>query len=102
MVAAPDGTGLEELRQVLLRRAFGGILGEPGEAPLVTRERHARALRAAHDEVRDFLDAHANGVPMEYAATHLRAAAGALEDLVGAVTPDDVLGRVFGDFCVGK
>jgi tRNA modification GTPase len=102
MVAAPEGTGLEELRQLLLRRAFGGILGEPGEAPLVTRERHARALRAAHDEVRDFLDAHVSGVPMEYAATHLRAAAGALEDLVGAVTPDDVLGRVFGDFCVGK
>ena len=102
MVAAPEGTGLEELRRVLLRRAFGGILGEPGEAPLVTRERHARALRAAHDEVRGFLDAQENGVPMEYAATHLRAAAGALEDLVGAVTPDDVLGRVFGDFCVGK
>jgi tRNA modification GTPase len=39
---------------------------------------------------------------MEYAATHLQAAASALEDLVGAVTVDDVLGRVFGDFCVGK
>ncbi|MBD0319390.1 MAG: tRNA uridine-5-carboxymethylaminomethyl(34) synthesis GTPase MnmE, partial [Gemmatimonadetes bacterium] len=85
LVAAPEGTGLEDLRRLLLRRAFGGILGEPGEAPLVTRERHARALRAAHDEVRGFLDAHANGVPMEYAATHLRAAAAALEELVGAV-----------------
>ncbi|HEX8209866.1 MAG TPA: tRNA uridine-5-carboxymethylaminomethyl(34) synthesis GTPase MnmE [Longimicrobium sp.] len=102
LVSAAEGTGLEELRQVLLHRAFGGILGEPGEAPLVTRERHARALRAARDEVRGFLDAQANGVPMEYAATHLQAAAAALEDLVGAVTIDDVLGRVFGDFCVGK
>jgi len=102
LVSAAQGTGLEELRQVLLRRAFGGILGEPGEAPLVTRERHARALRAARDEVQGFLDAQASGVPMEYAATHLQAAASALEDLVGAVTVDDVLGRVFGDFCVGK
>jgi tRNA modification GTPase len=102
LVAAPEGTGLEALRQELLRRAFGGILGDPGEAPLVTRERHARALRAARDEVHGFLDAQSDGVPMEYAATHLQAAAAALEDLVGAVTVDDVLGRVFGEFCVGK
>ncbi len=39
---------------------------------------------------------------MEFAATHLRGAAGALEDLLGVITPDDVLGRVFGQFCVGK
>ena len=102
LVSAPNGTGLEELRQILLHRAFGGILGEPGEAPLVTRERYARVLRAARDEVQGFLDAQASGIPMEYAATHLQAAASALEDLVGAVTVDDVLGRVFGDFCVGK
>jgi tRNA modification GTPase len=102
LVSAAEGTGVEELRRLLLRRAFGGILGEPGEAPLVTRERHTRALRAARDEVQGFLDAQANGIPMEYAATHLHAAAGALEDLVGAVTVDDVLGRVFGEFCVGK
>ncbi|HEY0035841.1 MAG TPA: GTPase, partial [Longimicrobium sp.] len=101
-VSAVTGDGLPELRQALLARAFGGILGEPGEAPLVTRERHARALRTARDEVRDFLAALDDDVPMEFAATHLRAGAGALEDLVGAVSVDDVLDRVFGSFCVGK
>jgi tRNA modification GTPase len=101
-VAVAEAAGIAELRSALLRRAFGGILGEPGEAPLVTRERHARALRAARDEVAGFVDALDAGVPMEFAATHLRAAAGALEDLVGAVTVDDVLDRVFGQFCVGK
>jgi tRNA modification GTPase len=100
-LSAVEGTGLSGLREALLRLAFGGILGEPGEAPLVTRERHARALRRARDEVGLFLEA-ADAVPMEFAATHLRAAAGALEDLIGAVTPDDVLGQVFGQFCVGK
>jgi tRNA modification GTPase len=101
-VSASTGDGLPELRAVLLRKAFGGILGDPGEAPLVTRERHARALRAARDEVAQFAGAFAAGIPMEFAATHLRAAIGALEDLVGGVTVDDLLDRVFGDFCVGK
>ena len=101
-VSTVTGEGIPALRDALLRKAFGGILGDPGEAPLVTRERHARALRAARDETSAFLDAMADGVPMEFAATHLRAAAGALEDLVGVVSVDDVLDRVFGSFCVGK
>jgi tRNA modification GTPase len=101
-VSAATGDGIAELRRALLARAFGGILGEPGEAPLVTRERHARALRSARDETAAFLDAMDDGVPMEFAATHLREAVAALEDLVGAVSVDDVLDRVFGSFCVGK
>ena len=36
------------------------------------------------------------------AATHLRAAVTALEDVIGLVTTDDVLDRVFSSFCVGK
>jgi tRNA modification GTPase len=101
-VAAPEGKGLAELRGILLRGAFGGILGEPGEAPLVTRERQARALRRARGEVRLFLDAWEEGIPPEFAATHLQAAAGALEDLLGAIGTEDVLDRVFSQFCVGK
>jgi tRNA modification GTPase len=101
-VAATEGTGMPVLRERLLRLAFGHILGDPGEAPLVTRERHARALRHARDEIGSFVLALDEQVPMELAATHLRAAAGAMEDLIGAVTVDDVLDRVFGDFCVGK
>jgi tRNA modification GTPase len=93
---------MPELRRALVRMVFGHILGEPGEAPLVTRERHARALRHARAEVAAFVDALDADVPMELAATHLRAAAGELEDLIGAVSVDDVLDRVFGDFCVGK
>jgi tRNA modification GTPase len=101
-VSAATGDGIPGLRRALLAKAFGGILGEPGEAPLVTRERHARALRSARDEVAEFLDAMDDAVPMEFAATHLRDAVAALEDLVGAVSVDDVLDRVFGSFCVGK
>ena len=102
LVSALTGVGLPALRDALLLRAFGGIAGVTGEAPLVTRERHARALRSARAELELFRAALRERVPMEFAATHLGAAAGALEDLIGLVTPDDVLGAVFGQFCVGK
>jgi len=36
------------------------------------------------------------------AATHLRPAETALEDILGIVTLDEILDRVFRDFCIGK
>lgn len=101
-VSSLSGAGLPELRDALVRMAFGGLLEQPEEQPVLTRARHARALGEARTHVRRFVDARAAGVPPELAATHLRAAAGALEELVGALTPDDVLGQVFSSFCVGK
>ncbi len=101
-VAAPTGEGMPALRDTLLRLAFGGILGEPGETPLVTRERQARALRKARGEVAMFLDAWDAAIPPEFAATHLQAAAAALEELLGAIGTEDVLDQVFSRFCVGK
>jgi tRNA modification GTPase len=102
VVSALDGSGMAALAATLPRMTFGHLLAEADDAPVVTRERHARALRTARDELAAFAAALHEQVPMELAATHLRAAAGALEDLIGAVTVDDVLDRVFGDFCVGK
>jgi tRNA modification GTPase len=101
-VSSLSGAGLPELRDSLVRLAFGGLLDQPTEQPVLTRARHARAIREAADEVRRFVDARTAGVPPEVAATHLRVAAGALDALVGALTPDDVLEQVFSSFCVGK
>ena len=101
-VSSAEGTGMDALAAALPRMAFGHIVADAGEAPVVTRARHARALRHARDELSTFLAALAERVPMELAATHLQDAAAALEELIGAVTMDDVLDRVFGDFCVGK
>ena len=101
-VSAVTGDGMPILRERIVERAFGVARALPAESPLVTRRRHVRALRVAAGELALFRSAVAGAVPMELAATHLGAAAGALEELIGAVTPDDVLGEVFGAFCVGK
>lgn len=73
------------------------------DAPLLTRARHAAALRRAGDELRLFLSTREDGVlPPPVAAVHLRTAVGALEELIGTVDVEDVLERVFSAFCVGK
>lgn len=101
-VSVVTGQGLDALRDRLVAMAFGGIeIGSDAE-PVVTRDRHARALEVAAAETRMFLGALDDGLPLDLATTHLRAAAGAIEDIIGIVTPDDVLGAVFSSFCVGK
>jgi tRNA modification GTPase len=70
--------------------------------PVVTRARHRVALGRARDELDAFAAARAAGIDAAVAATHLRDAVAALDELIGAVTADDVLDRVFASFCVGK
>jgi tRNA modification GTPase len=96
------GQGLGQLRDLLVEAVFSGDLRRDGEAPLVTRERHARQLRQARGEVTAFLDARNSGLAPEVAATHLRSIAQSLEELLGVIGPEDLLAQVFAEFCIGK
>ena len=101
-VSAVTGEGLDALKRRLAEVAFGRLLELGDVEPVVTRARHRLALERALGEVDAFWAARQGGVDAAAAATHLRAAVGALDDLIGVVTPDDVLDRVFASFCVGK
>jgi tRNA modification GTPase len=59
-------------------------------------------LERALAELDAFWAARTGGVDAAASATHLRGAVTALDDLIGAVTREDVLDRVFAAFCVGK
>ena len=101
-VSTVTGEGLDVLRKRLAEVAFGKLLSLGDVEPVVTRARHRVALEQALEELDAFQAARERGVDAAAAATHLRAAVGACDDLIGAVTPDDVLDRVFASFCVGK
>ncbi len=101
-VSVVTGAGLDVLRARLAEAAFGRLLALGDVEPVVTRARHRTALERALGEVEAFAAARERGVDAAATATHLRAAVGALDDLIGVVTPDDVLDRLFATFCVGK
>jgi tRNA modification GTPase len=101
-VSVVTGAGLDTLRKRLAEVAFGKLLALGDVEPVVTRARHRAALERAVLELDNFWGARESGVDAAAAATHLRAAVAALDDLIGAVTPEDVLDRVFAAFCVGK
>ena len=102
-VSAQARTGLQTLalhvREVLEGR-YGVI---PVSQPALTRARQRIAVERARDELSEFQRQWETGtLPASIAAVHIRAAAGALDELIGAVDTEDILGRVFATFCIGK
>lgn len=96
-VSAVTGAGMEELRRRLDELAFGKG-GQ--EATLALNTRHLAEIDAALAALDRATKAADEGA--ELAALELREALDALGRILGAVTPDELLGRIFSRFCIGK
>jgi tRNA modification GTPase len=73
------------------------------EGVFLARERHLRALEAADGHLAA-ASAHlsAESPPLELFAEELRLAHQALATITGEFSADDLLGAIFGRFCIGK
>jgi tRNA modification GTPase len=97
-LSAQSGEAVDGLRTVLADHVADALSG--AEFPAATRLRHAERLREAQDYLARALSE--VGLEVELAAEDVRLAARALEKITGRVDPEDVLGRVFSTFCIGK
>ncbi len=104
-VSALTGRGLDTLRARLADVLADRAPNAAADA-LVLQPRHEQALRsaaAALDRARHLLAASPRGLDRpELLAAAMRDSLDALADLGGRMSPDDVLGRVFATFCIGK
>lgn len=103
-VCALDGWNLDELRRRIATAAWRG--SGALDQVLVVVPRHRRALSATASSVAAALDAIDAQVRTleepEVVASQLRLALDRLGEVTGQISPDEVLGRVFATFCVGK
>lgn len=95
-LSAKTGAGVELLRAKLLEAAGWQ---SAGEGAFMARARHLDALArgAAH-----IVAARAAAEQLELFAEELRLAQGALSEITGEFTADDLLGEIFSSFCIGK
>jgi len=99
-VSSRTGEGLDALLEALESRARGG--DETGDEAVAVTERQRAALERARARL-DAALAHLAARPaVEILAFEVREACGAMRELLGEVTPDDVLHRLFAGFCIGK
>lgn len=93
-VCALDGWNLGALRRAIADA--GADAGSSGAAGVIPRHRRALA------EAREHLGRVPESAGLETAAASLRLALNALGDITGRIAPDEVIGRIFATFCVGK
>ncbi|HSF68669.1 MAG TPA: tRNA uridine-5-carboxymethylaminomethyl(34) synthesis GTPase MnmE [Nitrospiraceae bacterium] len=100
-ISAKTGFGIDTVKSVLraqlVSRGF-----EAAESITVTNVRHRDALRRAGESLSQALESVQCGMAGELVSIDVRAAADAVGEITGAITTDEILGRIFSEFCVGK
>jgi tRNA modification GTPase len=101
-VSVLSGEGLGVLRRSAAERMFSERIALADLEPGLSRERHRLALHRAQAALTAAVPHLGRAGDAVLAAHQVREAAGALNELLGAVDIEEVLDRVFGNFCVGK
>lgn len=98
-ISAEERLGLEALED-RLGQDFRSALEE--DRILVTNLRHRDALQRSREALQRALDGLEVGLSGDLLAVDHREALEQLGRITGAITPDDLLGHIFGNFCIGK
>ncbi len=96
-ISAKTGERIDALLDIIAERAQTGM--SAAEPPVLTLARHREAFQAARRALEATLS---KGLDIELVAEHFRAAAAAMDRVVGRIGVEDVLGQIFARFCVGK
>ena len=99
-ISAKSNLGLETLRDVLVDSQKE--LAYSANRTLVTNLRHWEALKDANNALYRVEDGLNTSIPTDLVAQDIREALYHLGSIVGEVSTDEILGNIFGRFCIGK
>ena len=100
-ISVRTGVGLGDVPQAI-RSCYSKPALEPHEGIAVASLRHRVALERARTAIGEALLSVRNGIEPEFVAMDLRGAADVLGEITGVITSDDILDRIFSEFCIGK
>jgi tRNA modification GTPase len=102
-VSAKTGAGIGPLLEALVDDVAREMPEKGDVGEVITNERHRDCLRRAYDSLTAFIDqAQAKQAPIAILVADLREALAALDEIVGKTYTEDILGRIFSKFCIGK
>ncbi len=100
-LSAKTGQGINELKQAIFNLTMkSGI--DSREGVLITNLRHKTAIDNTIAALTQAIHCLRNGTPVEITALELRNALNHIGEITGIVTPNDILNKIFSNFCIGK
>jgi tRNA modification GTPase len=100
-ISVKEGWGLEELEETIWKLVFAGEVRRD-QSVLVSNVRHKEALEGAGRCLTAALEAVAAGAPIDLVAIDLKEAWEYLGEITGETVGEDLIDRIFSDFCIGK
>lgn len=100
-LSASQGSGLDELVKTISGICWKGEVAASNEE-LVTNVRHREALVRAEKALESLLETMQKKLSAEFISVDFRDALDAIGEIVGEITTDDLLDRIFSKFCIGK
>lgn len=98
--SALTGSGLDELENQIVEMVVRGDFS--ADEAVVTNVRHEDALRRARKHLEDALCAVEQDTPLDLVVIDVREGLSALGEITGETVDDEIIDRIFADFCVGK
>ncbi|MDO9027265.1 MAG: tRNA uridine-5-carboxymethylaminomethyl(34) synthesis GTPase MnmE, partial [Candidatus Roizmanbacteria bacterium] len=99
-VSALKGTGLDELKDTIVETALHGKA--TFNTTIVTNVRHVMALEKTYASINSFSAGLIKNLSPEFLSVELRDALDAIGEILGTTTPEDILNKIFSNFCIGK
>lgn len=100
-ISALNGDGLDDLEQAVVDLVFAGKVFSLDDT-LVSNVRHQHALNKTVENLKEATGAIANNFPEEITATAVKDALDSLGEIVGETVTEDLLDKIFSEFCIGK
>lgn len=100
-ISATEQQGLDLLGRTISEAVLSGGVN-PGEAVIISNERHASLLRTVVEMIDSVVTGLEQGVPAECLLIDLRLALDAAGSITGHCINDDIVDEIFSKFCLGK
>jgi tRNA modification GTPase len=101
-ISALKNTGIDDLKQAIYTSLVHRDVRSTPEHLIVANIRHKTALTQARDNLSNAMKGLEEGTSLEFIAFEIRSALEALGELVGETATEDILNRIFEQFCIGK
>lgn len=101
-LSAKTQAGLDSLRDALVDEVAQSAPASADFSEVITSLRHKNCLLSAREALLNARSAIAQKLPTELISAELRLALVSLDELVGKTYTEDILGRIFSKFCIGK
>jgi tRNA modification GTPase len=99
--AAPSNEGILELEELIADTVLSGA-ASANDSAVVSNVRHRRALEEAKSCLEQAMQTAASGMPLDFISIDLKSALDALGTVTGETVSEDIIERIFSEFCIGK